>query len=159
MDRCKLEYMIKPLELKDKKKMIQLVDPFHDYMFNKDISRFLLNPDTDDAEILFFLGPCHMLYYTAYDNDEEFELLELYRMDKEKELIEIKEKYITQYKLINELCIENNIFPFFKDPTNLKECEKTRLDLIKIIPEEILNKFFGVNGIRDYEPPKYDIDK
>ena len=67
-----------------------------------------------------------------------------------------KKHFIYQYELINELCIKNNAYPFFKDPTNVSECEKTRLDIVKIIPEEIINDFFGVESIIEYEPPKYN---
>ena len=51
------------------------------------------------------------------------------------------EEAISKYRKINELCIKNNIYPFFKDPTNICESEKTRLDLVEIMPEEIINKF------------------
>lgn len=77
----------------------------------------------------------------------------------EKEVQELKEKAVAQYKLINEICIENNAVPFFKDPTNISECEKNRLDIVKILPEGIINKFFGVDSIGDYEPPKYSDSK
>lgn len=53
---------------------------------------------------------------------------------------------------------KNNNFPFFKDPTNVSECEKIRLDIVKIIPEEYINKFFGVSGLYEYEPPRYNDD-
>ena len=48
MDRCKLEYMIKRFDFKEKKKVIKEMDPYGDYMFKKDISRYLVNPDTTD---------------------------------------------------------------------------------------------------------------
>jgi hypothetical protein len=155
MDRCKLEYMIKRFDFNEKKKMIRLIDPYGDYEFNKYICRFLLDPDTLDEDILCNIGPAHTLYFINYQIDGESELTKLFQEDKEKELEEIKEKYINQYRLINELCIKNNTYPFFKDPTNIKECEKTRLDIVKIIPEEIIDDFFGVCSIRDYEPPIY----
>ena len=65
-------------------------------------------------------------------------------------------EYIELYKSINEFCIKNNTYPFFKDPTNVSECEKTRLDIVKIVPEEYLNKFFGVDSLCEYEPPIYN---
>ena len=71
-------------------------------------------------------------------NELLIEILELIRSEKSNK--EIKEQFINQYKLINELCKNNNTYPFFKDPTNIAECEKTRLDLVRIIPEEIINK-------------------
>ena len=138
MNRCKLEYMIKNFDIKEKKTMIWLIDPYGDYEFKKHISRFLLEPDTTDLKILNHLPV--LKYYP--DEKEPF----------------IK-KYISLYEEINKLCIKNNTYPFFKDPTNVSECEKTRLDIVKIIPEEIINKFFGVESILDYEPPKYNGDE
>ena len=138
MDRCKLEYMIKRFDFKEKKKIIQLMDPYGDYAFKKDISRFLLNPETTDFEIL------SQLPFIMYFPEEKEPFIN---------------EYIKLYKSINEFCIKNNTYPFFKDPTNVSECEKTRLDIVKIIPEEIINKFFGVECIRDYEPPLYNGDE
>lgn len=135
MDRCKLEYMYKNFDFKEKKKMIVLIDPYGDYEFKKDISRFLLDPDTTDLDILINLP-----------------LLRFFPDEKEPFI----NKYIDLYKSINELCIKNNTYPFFKDPSNVSECEKTRLDIVKIIPEEILNEYFGVESIRWYEPPIYN---
>ena len=148
MDRCKLEYMIKRFDFNEKKKIIQEMDPYGDYKFKKDISRYLLDPDTKDEDVLMYIGPYTTMYFVSNKDDEFKELME-------QELEEIKEEYINQYKLINELCIKNNTYPFFKNPTNIKECEKTRLDIVRIIPEEIINKFFNVDSLRDYEPPMY----
>ncbi len=138
MDRCKLEYILKYLDIPDRKEMVMLVDPYGDYAFKKDVSRFLLDPETTDEEVL-----------------QNLPLLQYFPEEKEPFLNE----YIDLYKKINDMCIKHNRQPFFKDPTNVAECEKTRLDLVKIVPEEILNAFFGVDSIRDYEPPKYDCDK
>lgn len=148
MDRCKLEYMIKRFDFNEKKRIIMEMDPYGDYKFKKDISRYLLNPDTKDEDVLMYIGPYTTMYFVSNKDDEFKELME-------QELEEIKEEYINQYKLINELCIKNNTYPFFEDPTNIKECEKTRLDIVRIIPEEIINKFFNVDSLRDYEPPMY----
>ena len=52
MDRCKLEYMIKKADFKIKKAIIQEMDPYGDYKFKKDVSKFLQNPETEDFEIL-----------------------------------------------------------------------------------------------------------
>lgn len=148
MDRCKLEYMIKRFDFNEKKRIIMEMDPYGDYKFKKDISRYLLNPDTKDEDVLMYIGPYTTMYFVS-NKDEEFKEL------MEQELEEIKEEYINQYKLINELCIKNNTYPFFEDPTDIKECEKTRLDIVRIIPEKIINKFFKVDSLRDYEPPMY----
>ena len=156
MDRCKLEYMIKAFDFKEKKRIIQEMDPYGDYFFKKDLSRFLVDPNTTDVEILKYVGPYSLLYYVVLDAG--IEDAALYRGNMEKEVEEVIASAIAQYKLINQICIENNAIPFFKDPTNVSECEKTRLDIVKIIPEEILNVFFGVESIRDYDPPKYNIN-
>ena len=154
MDRCKLEYMIKRIDFKEKKRIIMEIDPYADYFFKKDISNFLVNTETTDVEILKCVGPSSLLYYIALSH-EGSELPPLYRSEMEKEVEEVKAQAIAQYKLINELCIQNNTYPFFRDPTNVSECEKTRLDIVKIVPEIIINNFFGVDSLRDYEPPKY----
>lgn len=148
MDRCKLEYMIKRFDFNEKKRIIMEMDPYGDYKFKKDISRYLLDPDTKDEDVLMYIGPYTTMYFVSNKDDEFKELME-------QELEEIKEEYINQYKLINELCIKNNTYPFFEDPTDIKECEKTRLDIVRIIPEKIINKFFKVDSLRDYEPPMY----
>jgi hypothetical protein len=69
---------------------------------------------------------------------------------------ELIQEAITKYQNINELCIKKNTYPFFRNPTNIKECEEIRLDLVKIIPEELLNEFFCVEHIRFYKPPLYN---
>lgn len=137
MDRCKLEYMIKNCTFEQKKHIIREVDPYGNYMFGSLICQFLKDPDNVDEDVLFIV---------SVGGDEQI-------------LNEEKQRYIDQYKKINDLCIEYNMYPFFKDPTNIKESEATRQDIIKIIPEEMLNDFFGVNSIRDYEPPLYDDKK
>ena len=158
MDRCKLEYMIKRFDFKEKKRIIKEMDPYGDYMFKKDISRYLVNPDTNDIDILMYVGPCSTIYYIASLHGDS-DIAKLYKADMEKEVEEIKECFIKQYTLINELCIQNDTYPFFKDPTNISECEKRRLDLVRIIPEKIINEFFKVESLGDYEPPKYNSDK
>ena len=135
MDRCKLEYMIKNADFKAKKDIIYEIDPYGDYFFTKRHSEFFLNPN--DPNVLVFYP--------------EFEFLPEIR----DELIN---KAIEKYTRINELCRKNKTYPFFKDPTNVSECEKIRLDIVKIIPEERINKFFGVESLREYEPPIYEDD-
>ena len=135
MDRCKLEYMIKNADFKAKKEIIYEMDPYGDYFFGKDCSNFLLDIN----------GP-NVFYYHP-----EFQ----YLPEMKDELIE---EAIKKYKYINELCINNKIYPFFKDPTNVEECERIRLDIVKIMPEEMINKFFGVDHIRWYEPPIYECE-
>lgn len=135
MYRCKLEYMLKNVDIKEKNKMIELIDPRGVYEFREDISSLLLDPDTKDSNILYSFPQF------KYFPDEKDLLIN---------------KFIRLYKQINELCRINNINPFFNDPTNVSECEKTRLALIRVLPEEYINDFFGVGSFRDYKPPKYD---
>lgn len=155
MDRCKLEYMIKNIPLKEAKDLIYEIDPKGVYKFDRDISKFLLNPDTEDVELLVSVGPCHTIYYTVCEFEEDEEQLALYRADMEKERAEIFESYAAQYRKINEICTSNRTYPLFADPTDVSACEKTRLDLVKIVPEELLNRYFGVSSLREYEPPLY----
>ena len=133
MDRCELEYLIKRIDLTERKIIIHKMDPYRQHFFQEYCSKFLLNPDDE----------------YIYEYYPEFEFFP----EMKEELIE---EAILKYKNINELCIKNNIHPFFENPSNILESENTRLDIVKIIPEEILNKFFGVESIRDYEPPKYN---
>jgi hypothetical protein len=114
--------MIKNFDFKEKKKMIVLIDPYGDYEFKKDISSFLLDPNTTDFYIL------NNLPILKYFPEEKKPFLN---------------KYIDLYKEINELCIKNNTYPFFKDPTNVSECEKIRLDIVKIIHENTLMNTLG----------------
>ena len=76
MDGCKLEYMIKNIPLKEAKDLIYEIDPKGVYRFDRDISKFLLNPGTEDVELLLCVGPCHALYYTLceIEDDEEHKL-------------------------------------------------------------------------------------
>jgi hypothetical protein len=128
--------MIKYLNLNESKNIVREMDPYGNNFFQKHCSQFFMN--LEDPYL--------------YEYFPEFEFFP----EMKEELIQ---KAIIQYQKINELCIKNNIYPFFKDPTNIQECEKTRLDLVKILPEEIIDKFFGVNSIRDYEPPRYNGDE
>lgn len=134
MDRCKLEYMLKNFDIKEKRKMIELIDPNGVYAFSKHISNLLLDPNTTDLTIL------NDFPQFKYFPDEKIVLIN---------------RFIGLYMKINEVCKMNNIYPFFKDPTNVSECEKTRLDLIRILPEEYINDLFGVESFRDYKPSKY----
>ena len=97
MDRCKLEYMIKRFEFKEKKRIIQEMDPYADYFFNKDLSNFLVNPDTEDMEILKYVGPYSLMYYIAFLN-EDSELDSLYKVNNYNNTIQIPCKLMQQTK-------------------------------------------------------------
>ena len=136
MNRCKLEYMYKNMTIEKRKEMIQEIDPKGEYMFNHLICKFLKDPETTNPDIL--------KYIVGWRNPENIE--------------NVKQKYIQQYEKINKLCKENKTYPFFKTPNNIKESEETRLDLIKLMPESKLNKFFGVEDFWDYKPPIYNLE-
>ena len=138
MDRSKFEYLTKYVfrncgedkwwELKE------TVDLENKYEFNFLIVKFLKNPDTTDENILIAIP--------NYENSVNIE--------------ECKQKYIKIFKRINALCIECKIYPFFKNPSDLRESEITREDLCRQVPEEKLNNFFGVESFYDYNPPVYE---
>ena len=90
------------------------------------------------------------------DENQYYEILK--KVTDPEFFTQLKDEIDTLYKSINEFCIKNNAYPFFKDPTNVSECEKTRLDLVRIIPEKIINEFFSVENFGDYYPPKYNKD-
>lgn len=64
------------------------------------------------------------------------------------------ENYESIFREINQICIDNETFPLFKDPSNIEECFKIRNDLV--MPREIkeLNDFFGVDVYKT-KPKKY----
>lgn len=133
MKRCKLEYMIRGIPLLEQKKIIYLIDYKGENFFYARKSEFLL--DMDNPSIL--------------ENFPEFLLVPEFKQDYINEAIK-------EYEKINELCISNNIYPIFENPNNVKECERTRLDITKFVEEEELNAFFDVSCIRDYVPPIYN---
>ena len=137
MDRSKLEYMIKNLPEHKKWELIEEVDPNGDYEFNDIAVEFLKNPDTKDPFILL-----------AVPNYMDPASIEAY-----------KEKYVKKFEKINAMCIENRIYPFFKNPKDLVESEETREDICEQVHESILNEFFGVERFRDYNPPIYEPEK
>ena len=80
--------------------MVRKIDPKGIYMFDKNISEFLLNPDTKDLDILICVGPCSALYCSIALCEDDLSSLEEYKDDMEQEIKECKEKYIAQYKKI-----------------------------------------------------------
>lgn len=134
MQRSKLEYLTKNLQHKSKLDLIEKIDPNNDYDFDLLAEKFLREPDTKDPFILL-----------AIPNYMDPTFVEKY-----------KQKYVKKFEEINELCIKNKIKPFFKDPTNLRECELTREDLCEQVYESELNEYFNVKSFRDYDPPVYD---
>jgi len=137
MDRSKLEYMIKNLPEHKKWEFQEQVDPDGSYEFDDSTVKFLKNPDTQDPFILL-----------AVPNYMDPASIEAY-----------KEKYVKKFEKINAMCIENKIYPFFKNPKDLAESEETREDICEQEHESILNAFFGVERFRDYNPPIYEPEK
>lgn len=106
MDRCKLEYILKHLDIPDRKEMVMLMDPYGDYAFKKDVSRFLVDPETTDEEVL-----------------QNLPLLQYFPEEKEPFLNE----YIDLYKQINDMCIKHNRVPFLKTQPMLPSAKKQGL--------------------------------
>lgn len=136
MDRCKLEYIIKGFNNDGKKEIIDLIDPEGHNYFHSLARDFLINPETKDVYILSFIPANHKI-----ENIENTKIL-----------------YRQIFKRINEICIENKIYPIFEQPENLTESELTRRDIIKKQSERYLNKCFGTDSFYNYNPPVYKLE-
>ena len=131
--RCKLEYLTKTLEVNEYKLLISRLDPNGYGDFNGFVTKFLADPETTDPSIL--------------------RIVPMYR---EKGFIDIfKRKYAEKFQAMNEICTRNNLCPLFPNPSDVKESEMIRRDLVKFVPEEELNAYFGVESYFHYHPPKY----
>jgi len=133
MDRRKLEYLLKRVNINDLKEIYWIIDTEGINGFSKKVCNCLKTGDT--------------MYGVLSPRERE-------ELD-----IEFMVKYMIKFDEINEICIKNKTHPLFKDPKNLIECEITREDLIKLVPEEELNKFFKVSDFKEYIPPVYDPEK
>ena len=141
MNVSKLDYLLKNLSVADKNKFIVEMDPNGEYEFSFLDVEFLKNPDSKDPFVLIAIpGYCPDLEY-----DSCLSLVEEY-----------KQKFIKIFENINNLCLKHKIKPFFKDPTNVVECELTREDLCAEVHESVLNKFFKTKSYYDYYPPLYE---
>ncbi len=134
MVTCKLEYMIKNLDLEAQKRLVFLFDKdsafdFHP-VYTKKIEEF---KDLDST--------CSSEY-------EEI----MYQVFKE-EVDELCEKYKKIFTEINRICIDNNTYPIFINPSNIEECLELRNDLLRVDNEEKICKFFNFKSLRDYNPP------
>ena len=130
-----LDYMTRGIEWNARQKLIRMLDPHSDTMlFNFLIVKFLKDPYTTSKFKLCAIP--------NYQNPENVEA--------------VREKYRLHFAKINEMCIANGIYPFFKDPNDLQQCESMRECLIHKWPEWLMNKEFKVDGYHLYTPPAYD---
>lgn len=138
MITCKLEYMIKNIDIKPWKRLVFLIDKdsqfeFHEYYIEKlkeFKKRIPVEGDSKNIEV--------WRYKNAKRSDQQLRL-----------------QYENIFKEINQICIENRTYPIFKDPSNIEECLETRKDLLAIKDEKVINEFFGVNSFTEYTPPIY----
>lgn len=129
MERRKLEYLTRRVNINDLKKLYGMIDYEGIYHFNQKVAEVLKEGGT--------------MYGILPPEDR-------------KELdIQFMVEYMIRFEEMNQLCIKNKTAPFFLDPTNLSECEKIREDLVESRPEEELNAFFGVSSYEEYIPPLY----
>ena len=136
MKVCKLEYMIKNIDLISRKELIALIDKDSLFHFHR--------VHIDDLEEFKQRKPVYC------EENEAWSYKCAKRRDKELRL-----KYKGIFERINDICINNHTYPIFKDPSNIEECLKLRENLLRIYDEETLNDFFHVNTFYEYEPPKY----
>ena len=134
MIRCKLEYMIKHIDIKKRKRLVFLFDKDSCFEFHK--------VNIDRLEKFKNMEP-------KYGDDVEAILYEV-AIDMDKEL---RNKYKEIFTEINQICVECNTYPIFEDPSNIEDCLVLRKEILKEYDEEVTNKFFNTNSLRDYEPP------
>ena len=134
MTRCKLEYLIKGIEIKDRKRLIFLIDVDNYSDFHRVNTKAI--EDFKNAE---------------YDLSDEVNQI-FYEVEKEHDIY-LREKFKKIFTEINQICIDSNLYPIFKDPSNTEECLKLREDLLRVYDEEDIKRFFGGKSLLDYEPP------
>lgn len=137
MDRIKLEYITKNMPVKAAKELYARIDVSGFGDFSMMYSRFLENPKTTDPLILSIVP--------GYDKKENIDAF--------------MSRYSEKFELMNKLCIENEVYPIFPNPSNIQESVEVRRDLIKPVPEEELNKFFRTSSFAAYKPPLYKAPK
>ena len=134
MIRCKLEYLIKNIEIQSRKRLIFLFDKDSQFEFHRVRTRSI-----------------EEFKNSQYDLTDECQRI-MYEVEKDKDE-SLRKEYENIFKEINEICIDNNTYPIFNDPTNTEECLKLREDLLKEYNEEDIKKFFDGKTLRNYEPP------
>ena len=133
MIRCKLEYLIKSIEIQSRKRLIFLFDKDSQFEFHRVRTKSL-----------------EEFKNSKYDLTDEYQRI-MYEVEKDNDE-SLRKEYENIFKEINEICIDNNIYPIFNDPSNTEECLKLREDLLKEYNEEDIKKFFDGKTLRDYEP-------
>lgn len=131
----KIYYISRRLDINDKKRVGFIMDYECIYDFNSYVHEFLLNPNTEDKLVLAVVPGC------GYIKDLFNKFIR---------------EYINKFKEINNIFIRNHSYPPFPHPEDITESETIRYELVKIYPEEELNKFYGVENRWDYEPPYYE---
>lgn len=128
----KLEYLTCDIDIGPRRRLIYLIDPdgFND--FNSLILDSFLSFKEEKNE------NCDRRSYKS----------SLARHEREKN------NYISIFQEINQICIDNEVAPLFKDPTNILECLSRRLDLLNPRKIEELNEIYGVDVCK-IRPEKY----
>ena len=130
MKTCKLEYMLKSMNTTPKNELLGLIDIENDFTFQRFNTK--LTEEYEEKTLV---------------EDDDFNAF-VYKKNKFQEYQEI-------FTRINEICIENKIFPIFNDPSNIEECLDLRVDLLRTIDDKTANEFFGTESFRKYNPPVY----
>ena len=128
--------MTRGIEWKKRQKLIDMMLPNPDGMFNFLIIEFLKDPYTTN----------------------KYKLMPIPNYHKPENVEAVRQQYRQHFAKINQMCIENGIYPFFKDPNDLADCERMREYYTRQWPEWILNKRFKVNSYYEYNPPVYNPD-
>lgn len=134
MNRSKLDYMIKDFPIEAKEEIIHIIDPDGQNYFHFLARDFLMNPNTKDVWTLSFIPANY----------------------KPENIKNTKLIYKLLFKRINEIFIENKVFPLFENPEDLTQSELTRREIIKKNSERYLNNYFGVDSFYNYKPPIYE---
>ena len=139
MKTCKLEYMIKNIDIIPRKKLIELFDKDSWFHFHK----VYINKLEEFKKREPVVGDLNDYKVWSYN----------YAKGRDKEQRKDFEAIFTE---INQICMDNKTYPIFSDPSNIEECLKKREELLFVYDdEEIVNKFFGVKSYDEYQPPKY----
>ena len=132
-----LDYMTRGIEWNARMDLVDMMEPKNNGIFNFIIVKFLKDPYTTN----------------------EYKLMAIPNYETPENVEAVRVKFREHFAKINQMCIANGIYPFFKDPNDLAECESMREYLIRKWPEWLMNRDFNVDGYHLYKPPVYDPDK
>ena len=136
---CKLEYLIKNIDIIPKKRLIFLIDKDNWDQFHKS--------SIEKLEEFKKLQP-------VYGDSKDYKVWS-YKCAKRRDA-QLRKEFEEIFTEINQICMDNHTYPIFEDPSNIEECLKTRKDLLYVYDDDKeLNEFFGVKSFFDYEPPRY----